>query len=405
MESSHESLRRRERRAVIDAVPEAPSRSVADLPTPGRISGRWRGNGTLIRRVPSAPTGRPEVTVLVPAYNYARYLPACVQSVLSQEHVEVRVVIVDDCSTDDTPAVTARLGEADARVKVIRHEPNRGHIPSVNEGLEHVETKYLVKLDADDLLAPGSLARAAALLEAHPEVGFVYGRPGHFSGPEPQAAATATRSWTVWSGQRWLARRCQTANNVISQPEVVMRTENVLRTGGVREDLPHTSDLHMWLQLAAGAEVGRINGPIQGWYRVHAASMQRTVHAGELFGLQARRDAFAAALLTPSSPIARADELWGVVRRSLATEALDRACHEFERGRVDEDGEPIAGFVAFALDTWPDAASLEKWAMLERCRAIGLERARRHPLLFADAVRRRATAEASMWRWRRTGET
>lgn len=352
------------------------------------------------RRVPSTPGTRPGVTVLVPAYNYARYLDDCARSVLTQRDVDVRMIIVDDCSTDDTPAVTARLA-ADARVTVVRNEPNRGHIPSVNRGLALVETEYVVKLDADDLLAPGALARATALLEAHPGLGFVYGRPLHFSGAVPRPPDAPTRSWTVWSGREWVARRCRAALNAISQPEVVMRAEVLREALPIRESLPHTSDLHLWLQLASLADVGRVNGPVQGLYREHDASMQRTTHAGAVFDLRARRDAFDSVFAGEAAGLAGADGLHALARRALAARALDAACRAYDRGRAD--AAPVDEFVAFALETAPEARALPEWRRLERRRAGG--GGARRPDRLLSALRRRAVEEVVLWRWQRTGET
>jgi hypothetical protein len=353
------------------------------------------------RRVPSAPATRPAVTVLVPAYNYARYLGECAESVLTQRDVDVRMIIVDDHSSDETPEVTARLA-ADPRVTVIRNDPNRGHIPSVNRGLALVETEYVVKLDADDLLTPGALARATALLEAHPGIGFAYGRPRHFSGPAPRLGDASTRSWTVWNGRDWLARRCRAAVNVISQPEVVMRTAVLRQALPIRESLPHTSDLHLWMQLAALADVGRVNGPAQGLYREHDASMQRTAHAGAVFDLRARRDAFDSVFAAQAAALPEAGRLHALARRSLASAALDSACRAYERGRAGD--APIDEFVGFALETAPDARALPQWARLEQRRSAGAGALRRtgHTL---SALRRRAVEEVVRWRWARTGET
>jgi glycosyl transferase family 2 len=356
----------------------------------------------VLRGVPSTPDGRPAITVVVPSYNYARYLTECADSVLSQRDVDVRLVIVDDCSTDDTPLVTAALAAADARVTVIRNAVNRGHIPSVNAGLAAVTTEYVVKLDADDLLAPGALARATALLAAHPEVSFVYGRPEHFSGPAPELSDAPTRSWTIWPGRDWVARRCETASNAISQPEVVVRTAMLRSVGEVATDLPHTSDLHQWLRLASVGDVGRINGPVQGCYRVHDASMQRTVHNGVLFDLQARRDAFAAAFAGMAGALPAAGELHDNARRRLAANALDRACRAYDRGRTDE--VPVDELVAFALDVWPEARQLPGWRSLQRRKAVGARRAPRDPRFLAAAVTRRAREERGRKRWLRTGE-
>ena len=135
------------------------------------------------RGVPSAPAELSSITVVVPAHNYGRFLTKCVESVLMQRDVKVKLIIMDDCSTDETPKVAEGLAASDARVSVVRSERNRGMIPTVNDGFARVDTEYVVKLDADDLLPPGALARATALLELQPNVAFVYGRPYHFSGP------------------------------------------------------------------------------------------------------------------------------------------------------------------------------------------------------------------------------
>jgi hypothetical protein len=356
----------------------------------------------VLRRVPSTPRRRPAVTVVVPAYNYARYLRECATSVLTQRDVDVRLIVVDDCSTDETPQVSAALAASDPRVTVLRNEVNRGHIPSVNAGLALVTSAYVVKLDADDLLAPGALARATALLEAHPGVSFVYGRPHHFTGPAPAPPDAPARSWTIWPGADWVAACCRGAANAISQPEVVIRTAALRRIGAIAAELPHTSDLHTWIRLAAIGDVGRVNGPVQGCYRVHDASMQRTVHAGVLFDLRGRRDAFEAALAGPAGALAGADELRAAVRRRLAAKALDRACRAYDRGRTGEVA--VDELVAFAVDVWPGARLLPEWRALERRRSVGARRAPRHPRFVAAALARRIREERWRMRWLRTGE-
>ncbi len=66
------------------------------------------------------------------------YLEQCVESVLSQAGVEVDVLIIDDCSPDNTPEICSRLTGRDSRVRVIRHETNRGHIATYNEGIAQI---------------------------------------------------------------------------------------------------------------------------------------------------------------------------------------------------------------------------------------------------------------------------
>lgn len=354
-----------------------------------------------VRNVPSAPERRHDVTVVITSYNYARYLEAAAMSALTQRDVDVRLLIVDDCSSDGTAEVTARLSE-DPRVSVITHVANLGHIPSVNEAFSLVESEFTVKLDADDLLAPGALARSVALLESDPGIAFVYGRPLHFEGSPPPIDDDDTASWSIWKGATWLGRRCADATCVISQPEVVTRTSFLRRALPVREDLPHTSDVHFWLQLAALGDVGRINGPVQGLYRVHDQSMQRTVHSGALFDLEGRRDAYAAAFAGPAGDLVGAEELHATARRRLAVLSLDLACRAYDRGRTDS--QPVDAYRSFALEVWPESASLPAWRALERRRELGPDRAARRPRAYIDAAGRRAGDSFSRWRWQRTGE-
>jgi len=347
------------------------------------------------------PAVRRRVSVVVPAHNYGRFLDECVGSVLDQRDVEVDVLILDDASTDDTAARACRLASQDSRVDVVLHRTNKGHIATFNEGLMRVEGEYVVLLDADDLLPPGSLARAAALLEAHPQVGFVYGRPLTFTGETPVVADDAPSGWTVWSGAEWIRGRCRSGANPIATPEVVMRRSVMRETGGMQSHLPHTGDFELWMQLAARADVGRVNGPPQGLYRIHPDSMQRTIYTGILVDLQGRRDAFDSLFSGPAQHVADAAELHDFARRRLASQALDRACRAYDRGRSGE--VPVDALVDFAFETWPGATALPRWRALERRRACGHRAAQVLPPFVAGALVRRASEELKKRRWERTG--
>src|SRR3974390_1201236 len=118
-------------------------------------------------------------SIIIPSYNYARFLQGCVQSVLMQEGVDVEVLIIDDCSSDDTAVICQEVA-VDPRVTFRRHEVNKGHIATYNEGLEWASADYLALVSADDLLTSGALRRAAEALESQPSAGFLYGRSLYF---------------------------------------------------------------------------------------------------------------------------------------------------------------------------------------------------------------------------------
>ena len=105
---------------------------------------------------------RPSVDVVVPCYNYGRYLEHCVQSVLSQQGVDIRVLIIDDVSKDNSVEVAERLAKADARVSVLKHTVNKDLVGTANDGvIDWATAKYTLLLSADDALTPGALRRAS----------------------------------------------------------------------------------------------------------------------------------------------------------------------------------------------------------------------------------------------------
>src|SRR3954452_12366736 len=143
---------------------------------------------------------RPTVSVVIPCYRYGHFLERCVRSALDQEGVDVRVLIIDDASPDDSAEVALRLAAADARVEARVHEVNRGHIATYNEGLlDWADGDYSVLISADDLLTPGSLARATAVMEADPRIGFAYGHAAWWRDDQPlPSPRSESKGVTVW---------------------------------------------------------------------------------------------------------------------------------------------------------------------------------------------------------------
>jgi GT2 family glycosyltransferase len=344
---------------------------------------------------------RPSVSVVVPCYNYARYLVDAVNSVLDQESVEVDVLIIDDCSSDDTYQVAHSLAAADPRVRVIAHDENHGHIATYNEGLAAVVGEYVVLLSADDMLTPGALARATSLMDTHPNVAFVYGHPIDFDVQVPEARQR-DRGWTIWSDGEWIARRCRRATNCIRSPEVVMRASVQRAIGGYRADLPHSGDLEMWLRAAGAGDVGRVNGAPQAYYRTHPASMSRTSYSSALVDLTARRNAFRAFFDEAAHALPDAQRLHEKAQRALAVGALRLAVRAYERGV--RDNELMDEYERFGLETWPAVGRSGAWRAMQRRRFLA-SRWPRGPELLARPAIVVDLADRVRWRrWRWNGE-
>jgi hypothetical protein len=347
-------------------------------------------------RRPVSLARRPRVSVVIPLYNYGHFLGECIGSILGQAGVDVDVLVIDDASTDGSLNAAREIAAADPRIKVVAHVNNMGMVPTINEGLWAVDGEYVVKMDADDVVPPGALARATALLDANPSVGFVYGFPVAFLQSPPPPAQTKVRSWTVWPGHDWLRVRCQKGRNCIMQPEVVMRTAVLHAAGRYKPEIPHGSDFEMWLRLATLADVGRVNGAHQGYYRIHPQSMQRSIDNIYLRDLQVNGEIFSRLFAEAGAGLPDATTLASTARRAVAVDALAHACRWYDEGR--EDVEPVGACVELAEELWPEASSLREWRALERRR-----RARSTSLhkMLANPVRRRVNDLAARLRWRR----
>lgn len=289
----------------------------------------------------------PAVSVVIPCHNYAQYLDEAIASALAQEGVAVDVTVVDDGSNDGSGAIADRWAHGDERVRVIHHPRNRGHIATFNDALDAATAPYVVKLDADDVLTPGSLARSARVLERHPRVQFVYGDVVHARGDVPEVLPRPRPSVQVFSGSVWLQRVARhRVRNPISQPEVMIRRAALAESGGHRAEVPGSSDLHLWFRLASRGDVAWIRGAVQGVYRVHDTSMRATIHSGLLADVRARRDALELFLAEADGGASGFAGFARTARRRLARDAVTNAFLDLEAGR---DPRPLMA-EARALD-------------------------------------------------------
>ncbi|AZN29019.1 glycosyltransferase family 2 protein [Flaviflexus salsibiostraticola] len=299
---------------------------------PGRTADGVRSIGALTSastvRPPEPPASAPLVSVVIPCYNYADYLPGAVTSVLRQSGVRTEVIIVDDCSTDSSLQVARNLAARHPNVHALEHRANRGPVDTFNDGLAAATGEFLVRLDADDLLTPGSLGRAVAVLARVDSIGMVYGHPLHFSGDVLPTPRTMTRAVTLWPGTDWLARRCRDGLNVITSPEVVMRMSVVDMVGG-QQPLAHTHDMEMWMRIAAFSDVAYLRGCDQAWHRDHDQSLSAR-KVDSLVDLAERRAAFDTLFAGIASTLPGATQL-----RDAANRALDRASIAAARNEID----------------------------------------------------------------------
>lgn len=333
------------------------------------------------------------VSVVIPCYNYGHLLEEAVASVLDdQQGTDVRVLIIDDASPDDSAEVARKIAARDPRVEVTVHAANQGHIATYNEGLlGWANGDYSVLMSADDRLAPGALRRATDFLDAHPNAGFVYGNVLWFKDGEPlPPARTGGQGWSLWPGQHWLERRFRYAQTWISSPEVVVRTALQKRVGGYDPRLPHLGDTEMWTRLAAHADVGYLRGVDQAYYRRHSRNMSTAYDP--LMTLRQYRLAFESVLDRCGDRLPDPARLSDLIHRKLARDALVVAARAYDEGRTEQ--APVSELVAFALDCWPQARALPGYRTLQLRERIG---PRVMPYLRPLVLPAAASRKAQLW--------
>lgn len=257
-----------------------------DKVDPGGI-GRTPGDETAAKDGRRAPAGNgpPKVSVVIPVFNRPEPVRRAIRSVLNQTYPDFEVIVVDDASTDTTPAVVASF--TDPRVSLIRHDRNRGGSAARNTGIRAASAPYIGFLDSDDEWMPHNLERQLAVFEEGPDrVGLVYAgaervyEDGVVSRDLPRRERDLTRTLLL--------------ENVIGETSVGMVRRRVFdETGGFDESLPSCQDLDLWLRISERFDcvavpeiLVRVIKGTEG-HRI-SADVSRTILGRELYGRKHR---------------------------------------------------------------------------------------------------------------------
>jgi glycosyltransferase involved in cell wall biosynthesis len=256
----------------------------------------------------------------------------------------------------------------DSRVTLLRHITNKGHIETYNEGIEWASAEYSLLLSADDYLLPGALQRAVDLMDAHPELGFTFGKAivlhGHRSKIQAHAVAHRT-GWRIMAGVDFI--QSSGARDMVPTPTAVVRTQLQKRLGGYSPDLPHTGDMEMWFRLAAHSSVGVLEA-YQAIYRRHGANMSSALRRqGFICDLRQRKAALDCFFQSWSSPLPKPQQLYQRCTRSLASDAIRLASAAFNEGEI----EMCKQLADYALILCPQLKRSFRWTRLTWKRRLG----------------------------------
>lgn len=185
----------------------------------------------------------PHVSIVLPVRDGSAFLTIAVGSILRQTLPNLELIIVDDGSQDDTPAILDALSACDNRIRILRQAP-LGVAAALNTGLSAARAAVVARMDADDIAAPDRLARQLATLDSRPNtvaIGSacrILDRDGKLLGYRNPP----TQSDHI--------RRTLVRGNCMIHPTMMLRRDPVLRLGGYRSAFRFCEDFDLWLRLS-----------------------------------------------------------------------------------------------------------------------------------------------------------
>jgi glycosyltransferase involved in cell wall biosynthesis len=184
------------------------------------------------------------VSVVIPAYNYAKFLPDAIDSALNQNYGDIEIIVVDDGSTDDTPAVCARYGD---RIRYIR-KVNGGLPAARNTGIQAATKPFIGFLDADDIWAPKFLQQVMGQFHS---TGDEYGLVAAQATYVDELGKEFVLKELTWQVHGRFSHRDILVKTRFSPSGVVARKKALLDAGCFDESLRSSEDRDMWIRIGA----------------------------------------------------------------------------------------------------------------------------------------------------------
>ena len=209
---------------------------------------------------------QPIIDVLVPVYNAAKTVEQSIASLQKQTVPDLRIIVINDGSSDATPAIVAAMAAEDPRIVLISTE-NRGIVDALNTGLAACTAPFIGRLDADDISFPARFERQLGYLNAHPDCVAVAGNVFHIDEMGRRTGISSAFPAEVKSDPYWA--HCK--EPYLMHPFLLVRAEAIRAVGGYRYVF-HAEDTDIYWRLA---DLGRLHNlpDFLGEYRMHDKSI------------------------------------------------------------------------------------------------------------------------------------
>ena len=193
-------------------------------------------------------TSSPKISVILPAYNEEKYLEESVQSVLNQTFEDFELIIINDCSTDNTLKLMKRLQKKDKRIVLMDNKKNLGGSETMNNGLKIAKGKYVALFCADDISHPKRFEVQFNYLEKNPHI-FLVGSSAIYINEKGRKI----RRFRKYDNYKMLAWRLRKSCGIIF-PSIMLRNENI----SLEKHFSPADDYNLYYELLKGGRILRI---------------------------------------------------------------------------------------------------------------------------------------------------
>jgi len=218
----------------------------------------------------------PEISVIIPTYNRAHLISRSIQCVLNQSYQDFEIIVVDDCSIDNTEEVIREFQKKDERIRYIRHEKNKGPAAARNSGIKAAKGEYIAFQDSDDEWLPEKLYKHMMIFKkVEKKIGVVY-----------------SGFWKIRNGKKLYIpspyvfqkegniHKELLKGNFIGMPASVVRKECFTKIGNFDIKIPYLEDWELWIRISKYYEFKYIPEPLVISYYTSGGVNEKSIIVG-----------------------------------------------------------------------------------------------------------------------------
>lgn len=247
---------------------------------------------------------RAKISILMPVYNSQKYLRLSIDSILDQTLEDFQFIIIDDGSTDRSWRIIKSYSRKDERIVAIRNTKNLKTSSALNKGLAKVQSKYVVRMDADDWSYPDRLENQYKYMESHPKIGV---SGGAVEVCNERLEIINKRNYPLTDEE---ARKIIFHYSPFAHSATIWRTSVLKAVNGYNENIPYSQDAELYFKVGNFSEFGNIKETVIKLRMHKQSSSYSKARMQEIYAVYARIKA----LLEYNYEASFSDKLWIFLR-------------------------------------------------------------------------------------------